>query len=497
MTHESTGMFVWYMKELFGGRMKRIGLIVVILSIAGFSPALAQENGAANAQQDIQDVKKQLEEQQKLNESLMERIARIEEESKKAKSDGDEGTKFSFQRPDGAPQFHRETPWADGEVSLFHYLNPSAAPLNQQEDLPVGLYYGSKSSFAEFHGFMNYEYFDFERQGARAGRSNHDLHHAYLSARAEVRSNLFAFLEIEYEHGNESEVKVDRALIDWRIAREFGIQFGERFSPFGIDKQMTALAPLKNSVSTPAIIDEFQHGDWPVVGAFVSGGLDLPLRKGSVLDYTIGAINGEGGLKRDDNGGKRDNNADKTTIFNLGVSPFVGDEQLGSLRLGFSHIPKNRYDADQAGDGRDTKMTGADLLWDLKGLHLRSEYVTRDADDDTANGIEGDGNGMYVEVAFDIVPTLTAAKLPFAEKDNFHLIRPFVRYNRTDAPLAASGFTTANAGEELKRWDIGILISPYAHFKFRIEYQKADEDTAPGGQELDNDGFLFNCTLDF
>lgn len=400
--------------------------------------------------------------------------------------------------PDGKPSRHRETPWVDGDRSFFTYLMaPEHAPV-QDSDLPTGLYYGSKSSFAEFHGFAHFEYYDLEDQGPRDGDRIMEVHHFYLSARAEVAANLRAFLEVEYEHGNENTIIVDRAMIEWALARELSLQLGQRFAPFGIEKQLTALAPMKNTITNPVIIDAFEHGDWPMVGVFATGMIDLPLAKGSMLDYTVGAIGGETGLARGESSALRDNNDDKTAILNLGFSPFVGHESLGSLRLGASHLFENRYFADTAASN-ETYMTGFDAMWDLGGLHFRSEYVRRAADNDTVNPagnpavIKGDGAGWYVEAGIDLAPWVFDVALPFSENKKFNLIRPFARYNRSDTPTTG-GLLTAVPGEEIRRWDVGILVSPLPHLKFRLEVHKADE---AGGNELDNDGALLNVTLDF
>ena len=475
------------------------------MRICAIAFTLLSATGLAWAQQDstsdTEQVRRLIEEQKAQNEQLKARIDAIEAELGRSEAKPDDYVGFWTNRPDGQQRLHKETPWVDSDSTPFVYLADGDGLFAQQEqDLPPGLYYGSKKSFVEFHGFANIDYYDFERNGKRDGVSSLDAHHVYLSARAEMRANLFAFLEVEYEHGAENEIKVDRAYISWMmvkepapaLAREFGLEFGLRFAPFGINKQLTTLAPLRNSVGNPAVLDEFGHGDWPMVGVFATGVLGFEFEKGSSLDYTVGLVNGENGLEEDTSGGTRDNNSPKTAIINVGFTPFSGHDTLGSLRIGLSHLMRNRYS--DAGDPRlKTSMTGVDLYWIYQGFELRSEYVARRADDDTVNGIEGRGFGYYVEASYDVVPNLTTLKLPFAEKDNFNMIRPFVRFNRTDTPLDSTGFTTGIAGGHLTRWDIGVMVSPYEHLKFRIEYQMADT----GVSAFENNGILASTTLDF
>ena len=265
-------------------------------------------------------------------------------------------------------------------ITFLFLLSPrSWAQYYSEEKMGGGVYgiaYGSPETFAEFHGFVNLEYFDFQKDGelgrVHGGDSSFDLHNFYFNAIAKIRQNVTAFGEIEYEHGGD-ELKVDRAFIDWRIADGLAFRLGKFYTPFGLEIK-TYQAPARKLVSRPLYTEELLFDEWTDVGVNAYGILGpKPLR----FIYDLAVTNGPKGLTEEDTQ-NTDNNPRKDFIARVSVIPYLAEEIF--LEIGGSYA-YGKYDDDSR---LTVRLFGGDLRLLAMGLELVAEYVGRNGNDATA-----------------------------------------------------------------------------------------------------------------
>ena len=322
---------------------------------------------------------------------------------------------------------------------------PGLTQAQGQPDL-YGIQYGSPDTFAEFHGFVNLEFYQFEGQP-----SSFDLHNFYFNAIAKVRRNVTAFGEVEYEHGfygNPANLKLDRAFIDWRLAEGLAFRIGKFHSPFGLEIR-NYQAPVRRLVSRPLVADELVYDEWTEVGVNAYGALGSKRLK---LHYDVAVTNGPRSLTPDGTQG-RDNNSNKAFIGRASLRPSVGEEGFAELGLSWA---LNRYDDDGR---RDARHVGVDGRLYVRGLDLVAEFVRRSGDDQiTPEGrIRARGEGYYLQAGYYLLRNRPGA----------YSVEPLVRYERTDLPDHDPAFEETRR----ERWTGGLNYSPYEHFRFKGEVQ--------------------------
>jgi hypothetical protein len=349
--------------------------------------------------------------------------------------------------------------------------------------------YGSPDTFAEFHGYLNLIYFDFEKDGDRNNRgdSSFDQHYFAFNSIAKIRHNVTAFGEIEYEHGGQ-EILIDRAYIDWGIYEEhLNFRLGKFYSPFGLELREYQY-PLRKLVSRPMMARNLLFNEWTEVGVNMYGRLKIPNLAFSV-DYDLAVVNGPSGSDSGDSdstpeilevgtganpstGGtadarqSRDNNSNRTFIGRLSTYIPAG------LGVGLSY-GDGRY-SDAGSPNLDFSLIGVDARLNVIGLDLRGEWVKRTIDLTTTS--ERESSSYYIQASYKKV----------LGKEWLNYIEPVARYDflepDDDAP-----------SDQRKRISLGINYSPYPHFKFGAEWQMNSEE----GTEMEDDGFLLHGVVDF
>src|SRR5581483_10511201 len=157
-----------------------------------------------------------------------------------------------------------------------------------------GIGYGSPETFAEFHGFADLLYSDFQRDGVNGGTSTFDNNHFYLNVIARVNPKLFVLSEIEWEHGGDA-IKVDRVYISWEISPMLQIRLGKFYSPFGYEIREYQ-TPVLKLASRPLFVETLEYGEWVDVGVNVYG--TFGVRKYGV-NYDVAVMNGPKGILGD------------------------------------------------------------------------------------------------------------------------------------------------------------------------------------------------------
>ncbi|HLF86744.1 MAG TPA: porin [Nitrospiria bacterium] len=349
-----------------------------------------------------------------------------------------------------------------------------------QEEI-YGIKFGTAGTFAEFHGFINARYFDFEResdQGRNDGTSTFDVHNLYIAALAKIHPKVSIFGEVEYEHtGKEGnmDIFVDRAFIDWRAIDQYlTLRIGSFNPPVGYELA-EYVAPVRKFESRPIFVAETLFDEWVDTGLWGRGQLKSPA--GGIL-YDLSVVNGPEGLTKGDQQ-NRDKNSDRTILGRIAFAPNIGD--LGYTEIGASYV-NGKYDLAAE---REFKVFDIDARIQIMGLDLRGEYADRSGDDDTTNNISADSTGWYIQASYKMLQG----------RNLINYIEPKIRYDVSDVDAQGSK-TIENditVDDKFSRITVGINYSPYPHFLFKTEYQFIDEDKA----DLDNDGFMISAVVDF
>ncbi len=334
-----------------------------------------------------------------------------------------------------------------------------------QEEI-YGIKFGTTGTFAEFHGFINARYFDFERessQGLSNGTSTYDVHNLYIAALAKVHPRVSIFGEVEYEHTGvpTGSIAVDRAFIDWRAVDQYmTLRIGTFNPPIGYELA-EYVAPVRRFESRPFFVDEILFHEWVDAGVWGRGEIKTPA---AGIIYDLSVLNGPKGLTQGDRQ-NRDNNSDRTILGRVAFAPNIGD--VGYTEIGISYAT-GKFDT-TAED--EFKIFDIDARFQMNGLDIRGEYADRSGDDQGT--IDADASGYYLQTSYKMLQG----------RKYINYIEPKIRYDNSDT----------NSGDEFSRVTVGVNYSPYPHFLFKTEYQFIDEDKT----DLDNDGFMISAVVDF
>lgn len=352
-----------------------------------------------------------------------------------------------------------------------------------QEEI-YGIKFGTAGTFAEFHGFINARYFDFEKdssQGKDNGISTLDVHNLYIAALAKVHPRVSIFGEVEYEHtGIPTEFAVDRAFIDWRVIDQFlTLRLGSFNPPFGYELA-EYVAPVRKFESRPFHVDTILFHEWVDTGIWGRGQIKTPM---AGILYDLALLNGPKGFSQADRQ-NRDNNSDRTVLGRIALAPNLGE--AGYSEIGFSYANGNFNNP--GSPEQEFKIFGIDARVQIMGLDIRGEYAKRSGDDQTVAAgkvIQADANGFYLQASYKMLQG----------KNLINYIEPKIRYDKADVdkddPKPVQKNLTAD--DEFSRITVGINYSPYPHFLFKTEYQFIEEDIA----NLKIDGFMISAVVDF
>jgi hypothetical protein len=356
----------------------------------------------------------------------------------------------------------------------------SALPAQAQDgNMTVpGILYGSPDSYAEFHGFVVLEFYDFQKDGETVGYSpinTFDPHNFYLSARAKIASDLTVFGEIEHEHG--AIIKVDRALIDWELAKFLTLRIGRFYVPISYERTHY-WAPARMMTSRPFLVDIPFH-EWADTGIEAVGRVGL-------LGYDLSVVNGpraltENGIPITD---VQDNNNNKAVVGRLNFFP------ASFIESGAAYAAGRYEDYDPTG----TAPKLAFRIYELDArihpgrLDVWMEYDRRFGDDEPCNfatdatcnpdftGDPAGKVGYYALVAYNIIQN----------EKNINYLKPIVRYDKIENVDSKTGN---------KRVTAGLNWSPKPHFVIKTEYQWTTE--FPKTVKQANNGAMVSVVADF
>lgn len=335
-------------------------------------------------------------------------------------------------------------------------------PPGGQESEEKPLRYGSLETFIEIHGFVDLEYTDAQRDGARNGVSTFDNHHVNVFLNGQLRENLLIDIELEYEHAGE-QIEVDRAEISWAIAKFLQLEVGRFYQPFGIERNVW-YGPKNRLVTRPLVMQQVIPGNFYADGIGVNG----KLGKNGILGYEVALTNGLGRDAATNRRGSRqtsDNNSSRAVGGRLALSP------RKKLEFGTSYHT-GKYDDDAR---LRISFWGADAAWNAKGLELRGEYVQVSVE---SAGGDFDQSGFYVQAAYEWL----------LKKKNLRDVTLVVRYDYLDLDHRVEDRGDTEA------FSLGLSVSPFERLRMKSEYQWIGERAAPSRA---NNVVLLQWVVDF
>jgi len=345
---------------------------------------------------------------------------------------------------------------------------PSPGEFLYSEEAVKGLLLGSSDLGAEVHGFVNLEYYALQRDSDHPNNS-FDIHNVYLSTKAHVASAVTLFAELEYEHG--STVKLDRAFIEFEIARALTLRAGRFSSPFSYERVHYA-APVRLMTSRPFAADIAFH-EWVDTGVEAFGRIGR-------FGYNLAVLNGPRGLTEAGipNFDVISTHKNKTVLgrLNFYSTPYLEGGVAGSA---------GAYDPDSR---RWFYLAELDARFRRGPLDVWAEVDYRAGDDEPCSaatqagcdpsyvGDHANKLGYYVLVGYAVVEDSASA----------HYLKPVFRFDEIDDLKAHTAERRATAGLD---W------SPYPHVVLKSELQWIFAFGQPGLPS--RAGFMMSAVADF
>ncbi len=310
---------------------------------------------------------------------------------------------------------------------------------------------------AEGQGLIVTGYGNMEYVNPQGGTQTFDAHNLNLIFIGQLRGDLFAAGEVEYEHGGD-EIALEYAYLAFTRWRYVNIVAGKFILPFGTFN-VNHPAWINKVPGRPFGFDNVWPATYSDVGVMVRGG--LPAGYLSRVTYDVWAVNGLAGTDGGDLRGMRDNNED------VDRNKFAGGRVGYVSRVGFdvgASFHTGKYDA-----AADLAVTfiGVDAAFQKSGFEARGEFVQATQE---ATGGDLDKTGFYLQASYLALPT----------------VEPTVRFSRMEFPGAAA--------QDLQEISIGVSVYPSDLAALRVFGRFNKERTGP---EVDNNVFIIQFTVGF
>ena len=301
--------------------------------------------------------------------------------------------------------------------------------------------------------------------------------------------------EIEFEHattavtqGEQGEVSVEFALLDFLLVQEINLRAGLLLAPFGIINEVHepttfygVFRPLTERFVIPTT--------WRENGIGIFGDIDLSQAGNlSYKAYVMNSFNAKG-FTASSNRGIR-TNGDRSLFNNVA---FVGRAEYnplpyltvaGSIFLGNTGQDARVDDPESALNGQKVKgffqMYEGDIQFQYAGFEGRALAVFTRLDDaaliNALNGFIGDdsvGNqqwGYYIEGGYNVL------SLADVTSQYFQYLAPFVRWDAFDTQAHVPSGFERNPANNRKDLTIGVNYKPIPQVVVKAEYQWLDNN---------------------
>jgi len=297
---------------------------------------------------------------------------------------------------------------AIGVLPLVCLLATAAAAQDRPADLPGGIY-DKPYNRAQDRDVAVGGYIDMEWEWTEDGNT-FDQHRLIPFLTGRVSDRVTVSTEIEFEHGGlvsgegetDGEIKLEYAVLDFRLTEAFQYRGGVILSPLGAfnllhDSPLNDLTdrPLIDRQLIPTTLSEAGMGFFGTVYPGVE----------SVLSYEAYLVNGfDEGIVAGDEGSERlrirggrgsqksDNNDSKAFVGRVGFSPRLG------VNLGASVHTGKWDDADE----HRLTIAALDGRWNLGALEFQGEYALASVDlpEALADRVADGQQGAYVQANF-------------------------------------------------------------------------------------------------
>ena len=323
-------------------------------------------------------------------------------------------------------------------------------------------------------------YIDMEFELPENGTASFDQHRFIPFVTGHVSDRVTVSAEIEFEHGGnvgeDGEVKLEYAVMDFRVGDGVNFRGGVVLSPLGRFNVLHD-SPLNDLTARPVVTSQLIPTTLSEAGMGFFGA--FPVGEEGALDYEVyfvngfdeGIISGEPGAERlRIRGGrgsqKQDNNDDKAFVGRVGYSPVLGAEFGVSAHTG-------KYDDV---DSRRLTIAALDAKFTMGPVELQGEYALADADIDR-----------------DLYPAVAEKQQGAYAQVNWHILH--------DAVLDGSLFTvvargdlmdydTDTDGDDEDGLTLGVNFRPTEETVFKLDYNWRRYAPA-GGDKGDAEGRLF------
>lgn len=286
-----------------------------------------------------------------------------------------------------------------------------------------------------------------------------DSHHVNLILLGEITGDLFAAVEVEYEHAGES-ISLEYGYLGYTGFDDLRIMAGKFILPFGRFNKDVHPTPINKTPFRPHGFSNVLPQTYNDVGVWVSGA--RPVSDDSRVVFDVFAVNGLLGEEGQDIRSLRGNDRevadfgrdnDKAVGGRVGLElPFRGFDLGASVYTG-------KYAESDAGESLRLDLLGFDAAYRRDALTLRGEIVhaNQDITDD-----ELKKTGGFVEAAYRVT----------------NRVEPVLRFSARDMPGQAGDRRRIAPGMSFQISPAGLLRLAYAFNMERDGFETDDDQLA-------------------
>ena len=313
-------------------------------------------------------------------------------------------------------------------------------------------------------------YADLEANVEKLGSTNKefyfDNYHVNLIMLGRITGNLFAAVEVEYEHAGD-EIALEYGYLGYTGLKDVRIFAGKFIVPFGRFNKDLHPTPIKKIPFRPHGFADILPQTYNDVGVWVSAAKAINDDNRIVLDgFIVNGLLGDDGAGirslRDNDRERADFGRDdnKAVGGRVGLEmPFVGLDLGGSVYTG-------KYAESSEGLGLDLTLLGIDAAYRKAGFTLRGELVRASQE---ASAEDMTKTGGYLEASYMINGR----------------VEPVLQYSAQNMPVASADLSRLAFG-------VGFVISPAS--TVRLAYAVNREKS---GFESDNNAIVAQFNVMF
>ena len=290
-----------------------------------------------------------------------------------------------------------------------------------------------------------------EPDGSDAGKL--DVHRLVMLFGYKFTDKISFLTEIELEH--VKEVYVEQAFVNYNVNANFNIKGGLMLIPMGIVNEYHE-PPTFYGVERPGVDHDIVPTTWREIGVGVSGKFDnLSLKyQAYIFNGFVSYKDGEGTLRGKDGLRKGRQKAAESIINSPNLSVKFDYYGILGLKLGLAGYFGNTQTDDSSLEASTVgvSMIGFDARYRLQNLELRGQYIftnlsgTEDYNDLTGKDLGSKMDGLYGEVAYNIMPLI--------HKKTDKKLALFTRYEKINTHKQTAGNLEPN-----KAYDRDIITS--------------------------------------